>query len=59
MEWKKGKMEKDGKNKSQNVFVPIIYFVTLKLYTKFEDSGSHRSRKSVAEINWRERKIDK
>ena len=39
------KKEKIGKiNHSILVFFPTIYSAPLKVYTKFEDSGSHRSR---------------
>ena len=38
-------MEKEVKiNLSILVFFPTIYLATLKVYTKFEDFGSHRSR---------------
>ena len=40
-------MEKDGKNKSQHhgfLSHNILGLATLKVYKKFEDSGSHRSR---------------
>ena len=40
-------MEKMVKNESQHLnligFCPSIYLATLKVYKKFEDSGSHRS----------------
>ena len=38
-------MEKEGKiNLSILIFFPTIYLAMLKVYTKFEDFGSHRSR---------------
>ena len=57
----KGKMEKDRKiNLSILVFCPTIYLATLKVYKKFEDSGSHRSREICnRKFDWRERKMDK
>ena len=38
-------------------FIPTINLATLKLYTKFEDSGSH-TRREVCDrkFDWRERK---
>ena len=42
------------------VFFSKIYLTTLKVYTKFEDSGSHRSREICdRKFNWREGKMDK
>ena len=57
----KGKMGKDGKiNLSILVFCPTIWLATLKVYKKFEDSGSHRSREICnRKFNLRERKMDK
>ena len=56
-------MEKDGKNKSQHLcFLShnILGLVTLKVYKKFEDSDSPRSREvSNRKFDWRERKMDK
>ena len=41
-------------------FIPTIYLATLKVYTKFEDSGSHTSREVCdRKFDWRERKTDK
>ena len=41
----KSKNEKKAKiNLSILIFFPIIYLATLKVYTKFEDFGSDRSR---------------
>ena len=47
-------------NLSILIFFPIIYLATLKMYTKFKDFGSHRSRE-ICDRNsyWRERKMDK
>ena len=54
-------MEKGGKmNHSILVFFSTIYLATLKVYTKFDDSGSHRSRDFCDGIfYWGERKMDK
>ena len=42
------------------VFCPTIYLDTLKMYKKFEDSGSHRSREICnRKFDWREGKMDK
>ena len=41
--WKK-KAKKAKINHSILIFFPTIYLAPLKVYTKFEDSGSHRSR---------------
>ena len=47
-------------NLSILVFSPTIYLATLKVYKKFEDSGSHRSREICnRKFDWRERKIIK
>ena len=57
----KRKMEKEGKiNLSILIFFPTVYLATLKVYTKFEDFGSHRSRE-ICDRNfyWRDRKMDK
>ena len=57
------KTEKDGKNKSQYLgFLShnILGLATLKVYKKFEDSGSHRNREiRNRKFDWRERKMDK
>ena len=58
---KKEKWKKKAKiNLSILSFFPIIYSATLKVYTKFEDFRSHRSRE-ICDRNfyWRERKMDK
>ena len=36
------KKEKEGKINLSFVFCPKIYLATLDVYTKFEDSGSHK-----------------
>ena len=59
-----GKKEKWKKmvkiNLSILVFCPTIYLATLKVYKKFEDSGSNTSREiGNRKFNWRERKMDK
>ena len=41
---KKAKLEKEGNNLSILIFFLTIYLATLKVYTKFEDFGSHKSR---------------
>ena len=51
--WKKKAMI----NISILVFFPTIQLAT-QVYTKFEDSGSHRSREIFdRKFNWRERKL--
>ena len=56
-------MEKDGKNKSQHLgFLShkILVLATLKMYKKFEDSGSHRSLEIFnRNFDWKERKMYK
>ena len=40
-------------------FCPNIYLATLKMFKRFEDSGSHRSREICnRKFDWRERKMD-
>ena len=58
---KKEKWKKKAKiNHSILVFFPTIYLAPLKVYTKFEDSGSKRSWDFCDEMfYWRERKMDK
>ena len=58
---KKEKMKKMVKiNLSILVFSSTIYLATLKVYKKFEDSGSHRSQEICnRKSDWRERKMDK
>ena len=59
-------MEKSKNGKKGNInisiliFFPTIYLATLKVYTKFEDFGSYRSREICdRKFYWRERKMDK
>ena len=41
-------------------FFPTLYLAPLKVFTKFEDSGSNRSGEFCDEkFYWRERKMDK
>ena len=59
-----GKKEKWKKmvkiNLSILVFCPTIYLATLKVFKKFEDSGSHRSREICnRKFDRRERKMNK
>ena len=55
-----GKKEKEGKINLSFVFCPTIYLATLKVYTKIENSGFHRSSEIChSKFDWRERKIDK
>ena len=53
-------MEKAKINLSILIFFPTLYLATLKVYTKFEDFGSHRSLE-ICDRNFygRERKKDK
>ena len=56
-DWKKEKWTKKAKiNHSILVFFPTINLALLKVYTKFEDSGSHRSH-DFYDVNfyWREK----
>ena len=54
--WKK----KAKSNHSILVFFRTIYLAPIKVYIKFEDSGSHRSRDFCdRNFYWRERKMDK
>ena len=55
-----GKKEKEGKINLSFVFCPKIYLATLNVYTKFEDSGSHKIKEICnRKFAWRERKMDK
>ena len=56
-----GKKEKEGKINLSFVFCPTIYYMaTVNLYTKFEDSGSHRNSEiCTRKFAWRERKMNK
>ena len=58
---KKQKIKKKAKNNlSILIFFPTVYLATLKVHSKFEDFGSHRSWE-ICDRNsyWRERKLDK
>ena len=58
---KKEKWKKKAKiNLNILIFFPTIYLAMLKMYTKFEDFGSHRSHE-IGDRNfyWGERKMDK
>ena len=49
-DWKKEKWTKKAKiNHSILDFFPTMYLALLKVYTKFEDSGCHRSRELLLE----------
>ena len=56
-----GKIEKEGKMSfSIFIFIYTIHLAYLKVYTKFENTGSNRNRE-ICDINfhWRERKMNK
>ena len=56
-----GKIEKEGKmSLSIFIFIYTIHLAYLKVYTKFENTGSNRNGE-ICDINfhWRERKIYK
>ena len=56
---KEGKIEKEGKM-SIFIFIYAIHLVYLKVYTKFENTGSNRSREICdRNFHWRERKMNK
>ena len=58
---KKQKWKKKAKiNLNILIFFPTLYLATVKMYTEFEDFGSHRSRE-ICDRNfyWRKRKMDK
>ena len=58
---KEGKNEKEGKM-SFSVFIYIytIHLAYLKMYTKFENTGSNRNREIFdRNFHWRERKMNK
>ena len=60
--WKKGKLEKDGKKKSQHLgfLSHNILGHPQGVYKIWKDSGSHRSREICnRKFDWRERKMDK
>ena len=54
----KGKFEKEGKMSfSIFIFMYTIHFAYLKVYTKFENTGSNRNREICdRNFHWRERK---
>ena len=60
-DWKNKNWKKKAKiNLSILIFIPTINLATLKVYTKFEDSASHRIRQICDRtFDWRERKMDK
>ena len=56
-----GKIEKEGKM-SLSIFIYIytIHLAYLKVYTKFENTGSNRNRENCdINFHWRERKMNK
>ena len=60
-EMEKGKIVNEGKNKSQDLgfLSHNIHLATLKVNTKFEDSGCHRRREICdRKFDLRERKMD-
>ena len=56
-----GKVEKEGKMSfSIFIFIYTVHFAYLKVYTKFENTGSNRSREICdRNFHWRERKMNK
>ena len=56
-----GKIEKEAKMSfSIFVFIYTIHLAYLKVYTKFENTGSNRSREICdRNFHWRERKMNK
>ena len=56
-----GKIEKEGKmNFSIFIFIYTIHLAYLKVYTKFENTGSNRNREIYhRNFHWRERKMNK
>ena len=63
LHWRDGrKIRKNNAhiNLSILVFFPTIHLATLKVYTEFEDFGSHRSWEICdRKFNWRQRNMDK
>ena len=58
MEQKKNGKKEGNINLNILIFFPTIYLATLKVYTKFEDFGSHRSREICdRNVYCRERKM--
>ena len=58
---KKEKMKKEGKMRiSILISIYTVHFAFLKVYTKFENTGSNRSWEICdSNFNWRERKMNK
>ena len=58
---KNEKLKKEGKKRiSILVSIYTVHFAFLKVYTKFENSGSNRSREILdRNFHWRERKMNK
>ena len=56
-----GKIDKEGKMSfSIFIFIYTIHLAYLKVYTKFENTGSNRNREICdRNFHWRERKINK
>ena len=56
-----GKLEKEGKMSfGIFIFIYTIHLAYLKVYTKFENTGSNRSREICdRNFHWRERKMNK
>ena len=56
-----GKIEKEGKMSfSIFIFIYTIHLAYLKVYTKFENTGSNKSREICdRNFHWRERKMNK
>ena len=56
-----GKIEKEGKMSfSIFIFIYTIHLAYLKVYTKFENTGSNRNREICdRNFHWRERKMNK
>ena len=54
-------LKKEGKMRiSTLVFIYTIHLAYLKVYTKFENNGSNRSREiCYRNFHWRERKMNK
>ena len=60
-EWKNENFEKEGKM-SISILISIytVHFAFLKMYTKFENTGSNRSGEICdRNFHWRERKMNK
>ena len=59
--WNNEKLNKEGKMRiSILIFIFTIHFAYLKMYTKFENTGSNRSWEICdRNFHWRERKMNK